>query len=83
MVAGPPICAFNGSTPNPCVRAGFPPFIDGPDSRQFRSVHPEHRCRMNPTVDKENRQETQPLYYVIPSVAEESQNPEMESRAGI
>ena len=70
MVAGPPICAFNGSTPNPCVRAAA------------SSVHPEHRCRMNPTVDKENRQETQPLYYVIPSVAEESQMPARDSISG-
>ena len=30
---------------------------------------------MNPTVDKENRQEPPPLSYVIPSVAEESAMP--------
>ena len=37
---------------------------------------------MNPTVAKENRRELQPLYYVIPSVAEESEMPALDSIAG-
>ena len=51
----------------------------------LKSAPPEQRCRMNPTVDKENRQETQTpcyviptLHYVIPRVAEESAMPDLD-----
>ena len=50
--------------------------------------HPPYPLILNllkdePAAAKENRQETQPLSYVIPSVAEESKSLEMDSRAGI